>query len=363
MYSLFWFRKTFKFQQLLFKVYSMSTLLLIMCLISPLQADAQSDQRGEYSGAVETVYPDWFKVSFMEFEEDVAEAAANGKRLMLIFHQNGCPYCNAFVERNLAQIDIVNTLKTKFDVIEINMWGDREVVSVGGDVYTEKAFAEALQVQFTPTVLFLTEEGELALRINGYYDPDKFRHVLNYVSNKLESEQTFADYLAMQSDPTSSKSLIDRGYYTGPAEEFSRHLGKGDKPQILLFEQGSCKNCESLHDSILSKAESQELLGKFDIYRVDMWGRDPITTDTGKVSTGRQWSSELGINYAPTMILYSADGTEVIRSESFLKTFHTQSIMAYVASDAWRDEPNFQRYLSARADELRNQGVDVNIWD
>ncbi len=337
--------------------------LLTLCLISPLQADELSEKIGEYTGAIETVYPDWFKVSFMELEEDVAEAAAEGKRLMLIFHQNGCPYCNALVERNLAQADITQTLKSKFDVIEINMWGDREVVSVGGDVYTEKEFAEALQVQFTPTVLFLTEEGKLALRINGYYDPDKFRHVLTYVSEKLESELPFSEFLAKQTESTSSKSLIDRDYYAGSTSDFSRSLGKGGKPQILLFEQGSCKNCESLHDSILSKPESQEWLSKFDVYRVDMWGRDPIEAEAGKEITGREWSRELGINYAPTMILYSADGTEVIRSESFLKTFHTQSIMAYVASDAWKEEPNFQRYLSARADELREQGVDVNIWD
>ena len=92
-------------------------------------------------------------------------------------------------------------------------------------------------------------------------------------------------------------------------------------------------------------------------------GRDDFKTLDGKNTTGRQWSKELNVNYAPTLILYAADGSEVIRSESFLKTFHTQSIMDYVVSEAWREEPSFQRYLSARADELREQGIDVNIWD
>ena len=94
---------------------------------------------------------------------------------MLLFHQDGCPYCNAFVEQNLAQKDIENTLRTKYDVIELNMWGDREVVSVDGETFTEKAIAKALKVQFTPTILFITEEAKLALRLNGYYDPDRFR--------------------------------------------------------------------------------------------------------------------------------------------------------------------------------------------
>jgi len=117
--------------------------------------------------------------------------SAEGKRLMLVFHQSGCPYCNAFVERNLAQKDIEETLKTKFDVIELNMWGDREVVSVGGETYSEKEFAKALNVQFTPTIVFLNEQGKLALRLNGYYGPDRFRLALEYVTNKMEEQQAF----------------------------------------------------------------------------------------------------------------------------------------------------------------------------
>lgn len=183
----------------------LSTLFGLLLSISTLFANEPKDQRAEFLGAVDTIYPEWFKVSFMELEEDVAEAAAEGKRLMILFHQDGCPYCNAFIEKNLAQKDIEDTLKEKFDVIEINMWGDREVVSIDGKTFTEKEFAQALSVQFTPTVLFLTEQGELSLRLNGYYGPDRFRHVLDYVSNKMESTQSFTDYLETNSQPASAK--------------------------------------------------------------------------------------------------------------------------------------------------------------
>jgi thioredoxin-related protein len=328
-----------------------------------LQADETKAATGEFLGAMDTVYPDWFKVSFMELEEDIAEAAEEGKRLMLVFHQDGCPYCNAFVERNLAQSDIEQTLKTKFDVIEINMWGDREVVSMDGKTYSEKEFAAVLQVQFTPTVLFLTEEGGLSLRLNGYYDPDKFRIALDYVTNKMEGELSFNEYAASRNESKSSKSLTTREYFTGAISDLSDRGMKGDKPLLLIFEQGTCKNCETLHEKILSKPESQVLLAGFDVYQIDMWGREPFKTPAGEQTTGRQWSKAMNINYAPTMILYSADGTEVIRSESFFKTFHNQSILDYVSSDSWREEPSFQRYLSERADKLREEGHAVNIWD
>jgi len=329
----------------------------------PALAQNNDNTQGAFLGAVETIYPDWFKTSFLELEEDVAEATAEGKRLMLIFHQDGCPYCNAFVEKNLAQKDIEETLKSKFDVIEINMWGDREVASVEGTVYSEKAFAAALKVQFTPTVLFLNEAGGLALRINGYYDPDRFRHVLDFVSQKREKTETFDTYMRAQSSEKSSAELITQPYFTGPITELASRPGKGEKPLLLLFEQGSCRNCETLHAKGLANEESQSLLEQFDVYQINMWGRDTFTTPDGNTRTGREWSQELGISYAPTLILYSADGEEVIRSEAWFKRFHTQSILDYVVTEAWRDQPSFQRYISARADELREQGTDVNIWD
>jgi thioredoxin-related protein len=68
-------------------------------------ATASSEARGNFYGAKETEYPAWFDESFMDFKEDVAAAAKDGKRLMLLFTQNGCPYCNALVERNLSQKD------------------------------------------------------------------------------------------------------------------------------------------------------------------------------------------------------------------------------------------------------------------
>ena len=341
----------------------LSALLFTMLFHTNVIADETNKQRGNFEGATDTLYPDWFKLSFMELEEDIAEAAEEGKRLMLLFHQDGCPYCNAFVERNLAQKDIEHTLKTQFDVIELNMWGDREVVSVGGEIYTEKLFAEALGVQFTPTILFLTEQGKLSLRLNGYYDPDRFRVALEYVSDKLENTISFADYVSQQKTISSNKKLVDRAYFTAPITELAKRSNNANKPLLLFFEQGTCSNCETLHNTILSKPESQSLLSQFDIYQIDMWGNSPFMTPEGEQTTGRKWSKDLGVSYAPTLILYAADGTEVIRSEAYFKRFHTQSILDYVASDAWREQPSFQRYLSARADHIIEQGENVNIWD
>jgi len=130
--------------------------LLLLCgLVLPSQAA----EKGRFLGAKETVYPDWFKESFLDLREDIREAADRGRRVVIFFHQDGCPYCNLMVERNLSQKEISDLLQQKMEVIEINMFGDREVTGLNGQTTTEKAFAAAMRVQFTPTLLFSMKEG------------------------------------------------------------------------------------------------------------------------------------------------------------------------------------------------------------
>ena len=144
-----------------------------LLLVSGAWAATTSDQtgaastikQGQFLGAKDSPHPSWFKESFLDLEEDVREAAAANKRLIIYFYQEGCPYCNQLVEHNFAQRDIVDKVRGQFELVALNMWGDREVVTVAGGSYTEKELATALKVQYTPTLLFFNEKGKVILRL------------------------------------------------------------------------------------------------------------------------------------------------------------------------------------------------------
>jgi thioredoxin-related protein len=95
--------------------------------------------------------PAWFKASFLDIREDIVEATADGKRLLLYFYQDGCPYCAKLSNDNFGNRAIAEKTQQSFEVIAINMWGDREVTDVQGSSTTEKGFAATLRVQYTPT--------------------------------------------------------------------------------------------------------------------------------------------------------------------------------------------------------------------
>lgn len=329
---------------------------LLMLFVS---VTASAESEGRFIGAKETVYPDWFKPSFLDIREDVAEAQEAGRRVMLFFHQNGCPYCNLLVERNLSQRDIEQQMRSQLDVIGINMWGDRTVTDFDGQEQTEKSFAASLRVQFTPTLLFLDEAGTVILRLNGYIPPARFKLALDYVAGRLDRQMTYRDYLASrQAGSDEGRGLRSQPFFTPAPHD----LSLVQEPLAIFFEQGDCPACNRLHDELLSDPEIRQLAGRTHAVQLDMWANTPIITPAGERTTAREWAQQLNINYAPSVVLFDPQAGEVIRSEAFFKRFHTASIFDYLLSGAYKTEPSFQRYLSARAEHIREQGQDVDIW-
>jgi thioredoxin-related protein len=334
------------------------SILVLTVLLWPQFALAENT--GAYLGASTTHLPQWFKHSFLDFEEDVAEAAANNKRVMLYFHQDGCPYCARLVDENLSDPQIRDFVQANFDVVDINMWGDREVVSVAGRNFREKTFAAALKVQYTPTLIFLDENGKTALRLNGYYPPRQFRLALQYVAERKDSSMRFNEYVVEQSGGK-GRGLIAEDFFMAETDLSANR--KNSKPYLAVyFEAADCDLCELLHDKVLQDKPTRELVRKMDNVQIDILSDRQITLPSGETMSHRDYARHLNIGYTPSVVFYDSQGKEVHRIEGFLKTFHFQSSLAYVLENGYQHEPSFQRYIAARGEKLREKGFDTDIW-
>jgi thioredoxin-related protein len=123
--------------------------------------------------------PQWFTLSFLDLREDLADAARERKRLMIYFHQEGCPYCEKLVTVNFRDPEIVAKLRRHFSSVDIDIFGDREVTWVDGRKMSEKQLAALLKIRYTPTLVFFDEKGAVAARIDGYLQPDRFSRALD----------------------------------------------------------------------------------------------------------------------------------------------------------------------------------------
>jgi len=334
--------------------------VFVLCSSPGLYAEEASDQLS--AGMVNPGYvekPAWFKDSFLDIKDDIAEAAESDKRVLLYFYQDGCPYCERLIKENMSQQNIVDSLQNKFDVIAINMWGDREVIGLDGKETTEKAFAVSNKIMFTPTLQFLDEQGKHVLRLNGYVPPHKFKTALDFVSLKQEKEGSFRDYMAKASPVAGSGKLHSNASFLQPPYDLAAR--KSGKPLLVLFEQKNCPPCDELHNDILKQPDSAALLEKFDVVLLDTWSKTPVTTTLGKNTTAENWGKQLNLTYVPSMMFFDAKGVEVFRAEGWLRTFHVQSSMEYVANKTYLQEKEFQRFVEARAAKLREQGFEVDL--
>jgi len=118
--------------------------------------------------------PDWFAESFLEFPQDVKEAARDGKRLMLYFWQDGCSSCRRMKETTFADRAIVEETRRHFVPVALNVYGEREAQWTDGRTMREKALARELNIRGTPTLLFLDEKGAVVVRQVGYLPPERF---------------------------------------------------------------------------------------------------------------------------------------------------------------------------------------------
>ena len=136
----------------------------------------------------------WFLESFLELADDLAAATENKKRLAIMWELRGCPYCKETHLVNFAKPEITSYIRERFEILQLNIIGSREVTDFDGEKLTEKAFAQKYGVRGVPVFQFFPEsaaglaqkaprEREVA-RGQGYIEPQPFLDMFRFVADR-----------------------------------------------------------------------------------------------------------------------------------------------------------------------------------
>ncbi len=292
-------------------------------------------------------HPDWFKLSFLNLPLDLKEAVDSGKRgLMVYFGQAHCAYCEALIQINFTDKEIVAYTREHFDVVPVDIWSDREVVTMDRRVVTEKDYALSQNTSFTPSIVFYDHRGRAVFRLRGYYPPYQFRAALEYVADRHYDHLTFREYLA-RGDPDlafEEGALIEEDFFAPPPFALARHRFPAQRPLAVFFEQGNCHACDVLHTKPLSDPGIQRMLRDFEVVQVNMWADTPVLTPDGRRVTARQWAADLGLFFAPSVVFFDERGGEIVRLDSVARFFRLSHVLTYVLTGAYRTGGGFQRW-------------------
>ncbi|WP_136443129.1 thioredoxin family protein [Pacificoceanicola onchidii] len=100
----------------------------------------------------------WMRDTFKDLREDLEEANGEGKRLAIFVEQRGCIYCTKMHEEVFIDTGISDYIAEHFFVVQVNLYGDTEVIDFDGESLSEKDLARKWNVLFTPNIVFLPEE-------------------------------------------------------------------------------------------------------------------------------------------------------------------------------------------------------------
>ncbi len=313
---------------------------------------------GKVEGASTHEIPSWFKESFLDISEDIAESKANNKHFMVFMDLEGCPYCTKMLKENfIAENKTSEFIKKYFDVIEINVKGSREVAWDEKTTLTEKELAEKLEIQYSPTILFFNEKKEVVVRVNGYRKAADFKYILEYVQGKHYEKMTLTEYLN-KIEKQSLYTLKDNKLFKN-----TKDLSKIKTPLAVVFEDGSCTQCDYFHNRILKDKNVLSEFKKFTVVRLDANSDEEIIDVDGNKTTAKQWALKINLDYRPGILLY--DNKKLISTiDALLYPFHFKELLRYVGGKYYEKYPkSYLDYLRVRQDELLKQGINIDLGE
>lgn len=173
-------------------------LTLVLMLMVPAALAAELGDDGLHKAP-------WMRDTFMDLREDLAEANAEDKRLMIIIEQRGCIYCKKMHEEVFVIPEIEQFIEDNYFVLQINMFGDVEVTDFDGTVLPEKDMVKRWGALFTPSIYFfpsavgddLTAPQAAVANMPGAFGRWTTFNMLNWVVEKgYEGDEPFQKYHA-----------------------------------------------------------------------------------------------------------------------------------------------------------------------
>jgi len=151
----------------------------------------------------------WFLQSLLELADDLGAATDARKHFAIMWELRGCPYCKDTHLINFARVDIESYIRERFDILQLNIVGSREVTDFDGEKLPEKRLAEKYGVRFTPTFQFFPDsmkalagkkprDREIS-RFQGYLEPKQFLAAFRYIAERAYEKESLRDFLKANS--------------------------------------------------------------------------------------------------------------------------------------------------------------------
>lgn len=163
-------------------------LLLLAALLFPALAAAQSAARDPMEH--------FFTPTLGDLQAELGDAQRAGKQAAFVMYvRDDCIYCERMKRNILSRPEVQAWYRLRFAVLAVDTKGAVAITDFGGKATTEKDFALAQGVKFTPVIMFYALDGKLLTRVDGEIrTAEEFMLLGEFVASGAYARMKFGDY-------------------------------------------------------------------------------------------------------------------------------------------------------------------------
>ncbi len=159
------------------------------------------------------------------------------------------------------------------------------------------------------------------------------------------------------------EKVKDKSLYTLKKNKLFQNitdLSDIETPLAVIFEDGSCTQCDYFHNNLLKNKDVVDEFEKYTIVRLDANSNREIINVDGEKTTPKKWANEINLDYRPGILLYN-NGDLISTMDALLYTFHFKELLRYVSGKHYETYNGYLLYLKFRQQELLKQGINIDI--
>jgi thioredoxin-related protein len=154
-------------------------------------------------------------------------------------------------------------------------------------------------------------------------------------------------------------------YYTLKSNKIFKNikdLSKVKGALAVIFEDGSCTQCNYMHNTTLKNKDVIHELSKLTVVRYDAMSKEKIITPNGEKTTPYDWAKKIKLDYRPGILLFN-EKKEQARIDALLYSFHFKELIRFVSGKYYKKYNTYLEYLKIREKELLKKGINIDLSD
>ena len=188
----------------------------------------------------------------------------------------------------------------------------------------------------------------------------------------------FANEKMLQKPTIGEDGLYQQKWFHESFLDFKEDLAEAEvrgKRLVVFWEQKGCPYCKRTHEVNLRIPRIVKYItDHFLVVHLNIWGDKEVTDFDGEVTIEKKLAQKWAVRFTPTIQFFpdnpkdlnkkSGSEGEVMRIPGYFKPFHFYFLFKYVKANAYKTEPNFQRWLSEEGDKLAAKGLNIQkqLW-